>query len=41
VVGGTLGVIFQWLCFIPLITGLVGWFPLYAVFKFRTHKAQA
>jgi hypothetical protein len=41
VVGGALGVIFQWLGFIPLITGLVGWCPLYAVFKFRTTKAKA
>jgi hypothetical protein len=41
VVGGTLGVIFQWLGFIPLITGLVGWCPLYAVFKFRTINAKA
>jgi hypothetical protein len=39
VVGGALGAIFQWLAFIPLITGLVGWCPLYAIFKFRTVKA--
>ena len=25
--------------FLPLITGLVGWCPLYAVLKFRTNKA--
>jgi hypothetical protein len=41
VVGGTLGVIFQWLGFLPLITGLVGWCPLYAVFKFHTNQAKA
>lgn len=39
VVGGTLGAVFQWLGFIPLITGLVGWCPLYSIFKFRTRKA--
>jgi hypothetical protein len=35
-VGGTLGVVLQWLGFIPLITGLIGWCPLYAVFHFKT-----
>jgi hypothetical protein len=39
VVGGTLGVVFQWLGFVPLITGLVGWCPLYAILKLRTVKA--
>ena len=24
--------------FIPLLTGLVGWCPLYAVFRFRTNR---
>jgi len=39
VVSGGLGVFFKYFGFIPLITGLVGWCPLYAVFKFRTNKA--
>lgn len=37
VVEGTLGTIFQWVGFIPLITGIAGWCPLYAVFRFRTN----
>lgn len=27
--------------FVPLLTGLVGWCPLYSVFGFRTNKASA
>ncbi len=38
-VGGTLGVILQWLGFIPLLTGLIGWCPLYQLFHFRTKTA--
>ena len=38
-VTGTLGVIFKWLGFIPLITGIVGFCPLYALFKIRTNRA--
>jgi hypothetical protein len=38
-VDGTLGVIFKWVGFIPLMTGLVGWCPLYAIFKFHTNRA--
>lgn len=38
-VGGTLGVILQWLGFIPLITGLIGWCPLYSLFHFGTKPA--
>jgi len=33
-----LGIIFQWLGFIPLLTGLVGWCPIYAVARIRTKK---
>jgi hypothetical protein len=38
VVGGTLGIIFQWLGFLPLITGIIGWCPVYALLKVRTNK---
>lgn len=31
--------IFQWVGFIPLITGLIGWCPLYSLFHFRTKSA--
>ena len=36
-VEGTLGTVFQYLGFVPLVTGLVGWCPLYAIFRFRTN----
>lgn len=38
-VEGTLGTIFKVVGFVPLITGLVGWCPLYSIFRFRTNKA--
>ncbi len=38
VVTGGLGVFFQWFGFVPLITGLVGFCPLYALLKFRTNR---
>lgn len=41
VVAGTLGLIFKILGFVPLITGLAGWCPLYALFGVRTNKAEA
>ena len=28
-----------WVGLIPLATGIVGWCPLYSVFKFKTTKA--
>lgn len=37
-VTGTLGAIFKWLGFIPLLTGLIGFCPLYAIFKMGTKK---
>jgi hypothetical protein len=40
-VSGTLGTIFKIVGFIPLITGLVGWCPLYAIFRFRTNEEPA
>jgi len=39
VVAGGWGTFFKIIGFVPLITGLVGWCPLYALFKFRTNKA--
>ena len=39
IVGGVWGNVFKVLGFVPLITGLVGWCPLYALLKFRTNKA--
>ncbi len=38
-VGGTLGLVFQYLGFIPLLTGVIGWCPLYSLFGFRTKTA--
>jgi hypothetical protein len=39
VFAGGLGLAFKVIGLIPLFTGLVGWCPLYALFKFRTLKA--
>ena len=38
-VDGGFGTLLGILGFVPLITGLVGWCPLYAVFNFRTNEA--
>lgn len=38
VIGGTAGVIVGVVAFVPLLTGLSGWCPLYSVFGFRTNK---
>jgi hypothetical protein len=40
IVGGTFGLVLKILGFIPLLTGIVGWCPLYALFRFRTNKAS-
>lgn len=40
-VDGTLGTVFSYLGFVPLLTGLIGWCPLYALFRFRTDREQA
>ncbi len=37
IVGGTPGLIFKIIGFIPLITGLVGFCPLYALLKTKTN----
>ncbi len=39
VVTGGLGVFLKVIGFVPLLTGLVGWCPLYALFKFRTNAS--
>lgn len=41
VVDGTLGTVFKYLGFVPLLTGLVGWCPLYSLFGFRTNRGEA
>lgn len=38
IVGGGLGVFLKVLGFVPLLTGLAGFCPIYAVFKFKTNK---
>ena len=38
IVPGALGGVFKVLGFLPLLTGLVGWCPAYALFRFRTNK---
>lgn len=38
VMNGTAGVVVGIVAFVPLLTGLSGWCPLYALFKFRTIK---
>jgi hypothetical protein len=37
-VGGTGGYIMAAIGLIPLITGLMGWCPIYSIFKTGTHK---
>lgn len=39
IVSGGWGTVFKVLGFVPLLTGLVGWCPLYALLKVRTNKA--
>ena len=38
-VGGGLGTFFKIIGFVPLLTGLSGWCPIYSVLNFRTNKA--
>ena len=38
VVTGTLGMVFKVLGFVPLLTGLIGYCPIYGLFKFQTNK---
>lgn len=39
VVSGVWGEIFKWLGFVPLITGLLGFCPIYALLNLRTNKS--
>lgn len=36
VVGGTAGLVLKIFGFVPLVTGIVGWCPLYTLFGFTT-----
>jgi len=36
IVAGSLGLVFKILGFIPLLTGLIGWCPLYTLLKVST-----
>ncbi len=38
IVTGGWGVFFKVIGFLPLLTGLLGWCPVYTLFKFRTNK---
>ena len=38
IVTGGLGTFLKFFGLVPLATGLVGWCPLYALFKFRTNE---
>jgi hypothetical protein len=38
VIGGTAGTVLGVVAFIPLLTGVIGWCPLYSVFDFRTNR---
>lgn len=38
---GLAGIVIGIVAFVPLLTGLVGWCPLYSVFGFRTNRASA
>ncbi|MBK8047674.1 MAG: DUF2892 domain-containing protein [Anaerolineales bacterium] len=40
-VGGWAGVLLQWVGFIPLITGIIGWCPLYSLFHISTCPVKA
>jgi hypothetical protein len=39
VVAGTLGTVFKWLGFLPLLTGIIGYCPAYTLLSFKTKKA--
>jgi hypothetical protein len=38
-VDGTLGTVFKYLGFVPVLTGIIGWCPAYAACNIRTNKA--
>ncbi|HEX7555331.1 MAG TPA: DUF2892 domain-containing protein [Leptolinea sp.] len=37
-VTGTLGTVFKILGFVPLLTGLIGFCPIYSLLKFQTNR---
>lgn len=39
VISGGWGIFLKVIGFVPLLTGLIGWCPLYTLFKFRTNKS--
>jgi len=39
IITGGWGLAFKIIGFVPLLTGLVGWCPLYSLFKFATKKS--
>ncbi|HKX73838.1 MAG TPA: DUF2892 domain-containing protein [Acidimicrobiia bacterium] len=41
VIGGTWGSVLKVVGFLPLLTGLIGWCPLYALFRFGTKRSVA
>ena len=41
VVTGTLGLVFKVVGFVPIITGLAGWCPMYALFGVRTCRTRS
>jgi hypothetical protein len=41
VVGGTFGLVLKIVGFLPLVTGLVGWCPLYALLGISTVEKRA
>jgi hypothetical protein len=41
IVTGTMGTVFKFLGFVPLLTGLVGWCPLYAALHLSTRDRGA
>lgn len=40
VVGGAVGMVFKFGGFLPLVTGLIGWCPAYALLGFTTRDAS-
>ncbi|MDH4307280.1 MAG: DUF2892 domain-containing protein [Acidimicrobiia bacterium] len=39
IVEGTLGTVFKFLGFVPLLTGLAGWCPIYAIGRLSTRTS--
>ncbi len=37
-VGGTIGTVIGVIAAVPLLTGAIGWCPIYTLLKFRTNK---